>query len=214
MPKLNKSSPFRTFKTSSLPPERLPIINRILAVPTALWLCSEASDQNLEVATSASTFAQERFLTFKRILETVKKEIIDKKGDATTRIAKSFQVNQEVVLSEKSFGQQFWSGPGTIVKIKKNKIEVQLGKKKAQYVRDRLRPIDDFRKEGEGYVLKIHETNNIAAVQRQQGSTQQNLAPNSSPKFRPEAFPEDSEQIQEPLINRPKQKTRKLIRSV
>ena len=71
--------------------------------------------RNLEAAMSASTFAQEPFLTFKRVLETVEKEIVDEKKD---------QLNQEVMLSEKSFGQQFWSGPGTIIRIKKNKIEV------------------------------------------------------------------------------------------
>ena len=56
---------------------------------------------------------------------------MDEKDDATYEVAKSFQLNQQVMLSEKSFGQQFWSGPGTIIKIKKNKIEVQFGKKKA-----------------------------------------------------------------------------------
>ena len=84
---------------------------------------------NLEAASSASTFAQERFLTFKRVLETVEKEIAEEKQDASTEVAKSFQLNQEVMLSEKLFGQQFWSGPGTIIRIKKNKIEVQFGKK-------------------------------------------------------------------------------------
>ena len=73
---------------------------------------------NLKAATTASTFAQERFLTFKRVLETVEKEIIEDKETATEKIAETFQFNQEVMLCEKSFGQQFWSGPGTIIRIK------------------------------------------------------------------------------------------------
>ena len=80
----------------------------------------------------------------------MEKEIIDNKEESTTEIAKSFQLNQEVMLSEKSFGQQFWSGPGTVIRIKKNKIEVQFGKKKAQYAPERLRPFNEFQKEGEG----------------------------------------------------------------
>ena len=150
-----------------------------------------------------STLAQERFLTFKRVLETVEKEIIDDKEAATEQIAESFQLNQEVMLSEKSFGQQFWSGPGTIIKIKKNNIEVQFGKKKAQYVPQRLCPLTDFQKEEEGYVLKTDGTNSIAAVRNHHGLTQQHLAPYSSPKFQPEAFSEDNEQIQAKLINQP-----------
>ena len=43
---------------------------------------------NLEAATSASTFEQERFLTFKRVLKTVEKEIIEEKEDATSEVAK------------------------------------------------------------------------------------------------------------------------------
>ena len=111
-----------------------------------------------------STFAQERFLTFKRVLETVEKEIIEVKEDSTAEIPKSFHLNQVVMLSEKSFGQQFWSGPGTIIRIKKNKIEVQFGKKKAQYMPERLRPLDEFQKEGEWYVLKTGGTNDIAVI--------------------------------------------------
>ena len=158
---------------------------------------------NLEAATSMSTLAQERFLTFKRVLETVEKEIIDDKEAATEQIAESFQLNQEVMLSEKSFGQQFWSGPGTIIKIKKNNIELQFGKKKAQYVPHRLCPLTDFQKEEEGYVLKTDGTNSIAAVRNHHGLTQQHLTPYSSPKFQPEAFSEDNEQIQAKLINQP-----------
>ena len=118
---------------------------------------------NLEAETSSSTFAQERFLTFKRVLETVEKEITDNKEDNTAEIAKSFLLNQEVMLSERSFGQQFWSGPGTFIRIKKNKIEVQFGKKKAQYAPERLRPFDKFQKEGEGYVLKTGGSSGIAS---------------------------------------------------
>ena len=74
---------------------------------------------NLEVTTFAATFTQEWFLTFKRVLETVKKEVIEDKEASTEKIAKTFHLHQEAMLSEKSYGQQFWSGPGTIIRIKK-----------------------------------------------------------------------------------------------
>ena len=43
------------------------------------------------------------------------------------KIVEAFHLNQEVMLSEKYFGQQFWLRPGKIIGIKKNKIEVQFG---------------------------------------------------------------------------------------
>ena len=62
---------------------------------------------NLEAATSASTLAQERFLTLKRVLEKVEIEILDDKKSETEKLAETFFLNQDVMLSEKSFGQQF-----------------------------------------------------------------------------------------------------------
>ena len=64
------------------------------------------------------------------MLQDVEKEIADDKNSQMEKIAKSFVLNQDVMLSEKSIGQQFWSGPGKINRIKKNQIEVQFDPKK------------------------------------------------------------------------------------
>ena len=82
-----------------------------------------------------------------------------------------------------------------------------MARNKAQYAPERLRPFNGFQKEGEGYVHKTNGSSSIAAIQKHQGSTQRNLAPNILPK-------DQEDWIQAQLINQPEQKTRELIRSV
>ena len=65
-----------------------------------------------------------------------------------------------------SFGKQFWSGPGKIVSINKRKLQVQFAKTKGSFIPEWLRPIKDFQKQGEGYILKTL----VTAVRLNQGS--------------------------------------------
>ena len=45
------------------------------------------------------------------------------------RQTQEFKIPQEVLLSETSFGQQYWSGPGIVVKVEARKACVRFGNK-------------------------------------------------------------------------------------
>ena len=107
---------------------------------------------NLEAATLASTFTQERFLTFKRVLQDVEKEIADDKNSQMEKVAESFVLNQDIMLSEKSFGQQFWSGPGEkSAKSRKTKSKFNLvPKRKFSTTLIDFAPLPTFKKKGRG----------------------------------------------------------------
>ena len=72
--------------------------------------------------------------------------------------ASDFQLQQEVMLLETSYGHSYFTGPVRIVQILPHKICIQFsnGKKRLISCNDikPLHPMDEFRKEGEGYVLK------------------------------------------------------------
>ena len=105
------------------------------------------------------------------------------------------------MLSETSFGQQFWSGPGQIMEIKKKKNCFHFGNKAKDYFHNHLRPLEDFVKEGEGYVLKPDDQKmDPVSVSVQKD----NLAPNFAPK----------PQTQILAINKTDQKQCQLIRAV
>ena len=44
-----------------------------------------------------------------------------------------FILGQEIMLSETSFGQQYWSGPGQVIEIKKKKVRVRLANKEHDF---------------------------------------------------------------------------------
>ena len=52
------------------------------------------------------------------------------------RQTQEFEIPQEVLLSETSFGQQYWSGPGIVVKVEARKIRVRFGNKENDYFPD------------------------------------------------------------------------------
>ena len=129
-----------------------------------------------------------------------------------------FRLHQLVMLSEKSFGQQLWSGPGKIVKIKKKTIRVQFDKYAADYLPEHLRPNEDFCKQGEEYVLKTGSQVSDPVPDQNWVLAQNKISALLVPSFPPEVqlapFPQPPDLIQIQAINQPEQKQCELIRAV
>ena len=68
------------------------------------------------------------------------------------------------MLSETSFGETKWIGPMKIVQILPHKIRVQFNNGEVRWIKNikMLRPLEDFLKQGEGYVLKSANSDEIA----------------------------------------------------
>ena len=94
----------------------------------------------LEAATSASTSAQERFLTFKRVLQTIEQEIAEEKDDTTTEIAKSFQLNLKNHL-DNIFGLV----PAPSSELRKTKLKCNSARKRLNMLRKDSAPSTNFK---------------------------------------------------------------------
>ena len=78
------------------------------------------------------TFAQERLHIFKG----AKNLLIDERrqeAQVQNDQLDDFILGQEIMLSKTSFGQQYWSGPGKIIEIKKKKVRVRLANKEHDF---------------------------------------------------------------------------------
>ena len=120
----------------------------------------EIPTNNLEALTSLHSFATERMKIFKDAIAFAKTEA-DRLDKETLPQTQDFSLQQTVLLFEKSNGQTLWT-PVKIVHIHPHKIGVSFSdKRKERWIKDltRLRPLTDFNKEGEGYVLKSANMN-------------------------------------------------------
>jgi hypothetical protein len=120
----------------------------------------------LEAISTPSSFATERLLILKKAIEQIQQEVEAEEEKEKKTANNQFHMHQEVFFSETSFGQQYWTGPATIIEFKNERIRISFGKNKKRWISPlRLRPKEDFQKQGEGYVLKIpqnpHQANPI-----------------------------------------------------
>ena len=121
---------------------------------------------NLEAVTSPHSFSTERMKIFQKAIEFANSDVARMAADSLPEI-ETFRLQQLVMLSEKSFGETKWTGPVKIVQIMSHKIRVQFSDGKVRWIKNlqRLRPLEDFSKQGEGYVLKSESANSVQKVQ-------------------------------------------------
>ena len=113
--------------------------------------------------------------------------------------ASDFQLQQEIMLLETSYGHSYFTGPVRIAQTLPHKICIQLSNGKNRLITDikPLHPMDEFGKEGEGYVLK---ENIISTLEHPEDED-----------IHQDQISEDPEQCYRNLIRSTRRKARELI---